>query len=501
MNKALTDITHEMLTPLTILSASIEQLRANQPEGREEYDLMDLNIQRTVRLLQQILDTSQTQGGRPKLLVSHGDVMKYITETARSTEPLMNIKELEFSIHCQPESMMGWIDTEKLDKIIFNLVSNLANLTPEKGKIAIDVSTNKHYDHVLIRISNTGTGIPMLVLTRELIALHKGTIQSKVIEGQGITILLDLPINKESYSPEQIDENQKIDFNNVSNQVLELSREAVKRISTMSSLTVAAEDAPTLLLVEGNDELRMLMLQLLHSKYHIMTASQGQEVLDTIQKQEPDLIISEVSLPDMDGYDLVTQLKQDPDYNHLPIILLTSGTQEDKERALAIGADSYMSKPFRLGDLQLRIDNIIANRQRVRKKVLPGENEYVQPTDTPRRKTPEEEFMERATRCIMDHIDDSEYDRDAFAADMGASASTLYNKLRTATGMNVVAFIRSVRIRTACQLAKDEPDLRVSDIAYRVGFKDPKYFATSFKKEMGVQPKEYFDNLRGVQAS
>lgn len=202
-------------------------------------------------------------------------------------------------------------------------------------------------------------------------------------------------------------------------------------------------------------------------------------------------------MPEMDGNELVKQLKEDPNYSHLPIVLLTAKTQEeDRKESLLLGADDYVTKPFRLRDLQLRIDNIIENRRRIRhlfQKQTTEENiEQIKEKGS----SADNEFLQRAIDCLDAHISDSDYDRDSFARDMGASASTLYNKLRAVTGMNVSGFIRNHRIKTACRLAQENPDLRVSDIAYQVGFKDPKYFATSFKKEMGIQPSEYFEELR-----
>lgn len=216
-----------------------------------------------------------------------------------------------------------------------------------------------------------------------------------------------------------------------------------------------------------------------------------------IHAHDLDLIVSDVMMPEMDGNELVTRLKADPDYSHLPIILLTAKTQEeDRKEALLLGADDYVTKPFRLGDLQLRIDNIIENRRRIRhlfQQQSTEENiEQIKATAP----STDNDFLQRAIECLDAHLSDSDYDRDSFARDMGASASTLYNKLRAVTGMNVSGFIRNYRIKTACRLAQQQPDLRVSDIAYQVGFKDPKYFATTFKKEMGVQPSEYFEELR-----
>ena len=527
MSYIYTNITHELLTPLTILAASVEHLRMTRPEGKREYDLMDLNIQRAVRLLQQILETSKQQEGGLKLRVSHGDVMKYIMDTARCMEPLMDSKKLRFEAVCRPESMMGWIDTDKLDKIIFNLLSNAAKYTPEGGHVIIDVTTSAHYDKIIIRVGDTGKGITKehmkqlfsrfhdgeyrsnqtfgtglgLSLTRDLVYLHKGTIKCKSIEGQGTTFFVTLPINKEAFAASQRDENNKIRIDTASSVIADIPQETLDTLTGFPTAETLDDNAYTLLIVEDNKELLMLMTQLLRPRYHILTASNGVEALNAVRSNDVDLIVSDVMMPEMDGYELTAKLKQDPEYSHLPIILLTAKTQEeDHERALTVGADSYITKPFRLGDLQLNIDNIVANRQRIRSTAQAKEEELTDVTASKQFKSMDQEFLERAMQCINEHIDDSDYNRDTFAADMGASASTLYNKLRLLTGMNVTAFIRDVRIKTACHMAKENPDLRVSDIAYRVGFKDPKYFATTFKKQMGIQPKEYFDRIRSDNA-
>ena len=202
----------------------------------------------------------------------------------------------------------------------------------------------------------------------------------------------------------------------------------------------------------------------------------------------------------MDGYELTKAVKSDPNYSHLPIILLTAKTQEeDEQEALLLGADEYLTKPFRLKDLKLRIDNIIENRKRI-------QVEYHQETaDDARRivtspKSPDEEFLSRVLECIYSHIEDDAYDRDALAVDMGASPSTIYNKLRSITGLNVSGLIRDVRLKEAHRLAQTNPTLRVSDLAYKVGFRDPRYFSTCFKKQFGMLPKEYMESLYQVKS-
>lgn len=522
MSYIFTNITHELLTPLTVLAASVDHLKSSLPEGAPDYAMMDFNIQRMVRLLQQILETSKSQEGNLKLLVSRVDVMKYIQETAHCLEPLMQQKNIEFTIHCNPVSMLGWIDTDKVDKIIFNLLSNAAKYTGTDGKVIIDVSTNRTYDHITIRVSDNGSGIPKdkmkylytrfydgdyrrnrtigtglgLSLTRDLVFLHKGNIQCDSIVGQGTTFLVELPISKKAFGFTQIDENQIVEVKSPSSDIIDLPQTPQIVPTDITLPETDDEEAYKVLIVEDNDELMMLMQQLLRPHYHVMTASNGLEALDIARQQEIDIIISDVMMPQMDGYELTRRIKQDEQTSHLPVILLTAKVQsEDQQEALKAGADDYIAKPFRVGDLILHIDNIVENRQRVRRTVQSTVNTATE-EDNNKPTSLDEEFLRKATYCVNEHIDDSDYDREAFAADMGASASTLYNKLRALTGMNVTAFIRDIRLKAACRLAKENPDLRVSDIAYRVGFKDPKYFATTFKKEMGFQPKEYFDRLR-----
>ena len=520
MGQIFTNITHELLTPLTVISASVDQLREEAPQHNNEYDLMQMNIQRMVRLLQQILETSKSQAGELKLLVAQGDVMQYIHDTALCLKPLMDKKHLKFSIDCNPQSMMGWIDTDKLDKIIYNLLSNAAKYT-EEGEVILQAWTSRNYDYIYIKVRDTGSGIPKekmknlfqryydgayrqrrtigtglgLALTNDLVRLHQGTINCESEEGKGTTFNLKIPITKEFFQPDQIDEKHEISLN--------IPKEVITDVSTMASgMNIETEtndllidDAYRILIVEDNPELLMLMQQILKSYYRVLIARNGKEALKIVHKTPLDLIVSDVMMPEMTGLELTRMLKEDPIYNHLPIILLTANAEEGSEgKALEIGADDYLTKPFRMGELRLRIDTIIENRRLSMQDPVqrPGENDDDIPEII---MTPEQQFLEKALNCIHEHLNDSSYDRDTFAADMGASSSTLYNKLRAITGMNVNAFIRDIRMKEARRLAEKDPTMRVSDLAYKVGFQDPKYFSTCFKKYFGIQPKEYMERL------
>ena len=491
MSAIYTNITHELLTPLTVISASVDKLRDVAPSHTRDYDLMQLNIQRMVRLLQQILETNKSEAGELKLLVAQGDVMKYIRETAECLEPLLSSKRQKFVVTCSPNSMMGWIDTDKLDKIIYNLLSNAAKYSNEGGEVTLKAQTNKTYDHIRIEVSDTGDGIPPEQMKHLFQRFHDGEYRRHKTLGTGLGLALthDLVFL-------HIDEKHTIDLSIPKNAIIDVQALVPDVNNDDDNLQEQSdEDIYRLLIVEDNVELLMLMRQLLRPTYRVYVAKNGLEAIKIIRQKDLDLIISDVMMPEMDGYELTAAVKNDPDYNHLPIILLTAKTQEeDEEEALRIGADEFLTKPFRLGDLKLHIDNIIENRKRIQK-------EYSQESAAETRqkvaapKTPDEIFLNRALELVIEHLADEEYDREALASDMGASSSTVYNKLRSITGLNVSSFIRDIRLKEARRMAEEDPKLRVSDLAYKVGFRDPRYFSTCFKKQFGVQPKEYMESL------
>ncbi len=521
MGQVFTNISHELLTPLTVISASIEQLRQQDPRFEKDYTLMDMNIERMVRLLQEILETSKSLAGELKLSVARGDVMQYITQTAFCLKPLMVKKHIEFTVDCKPKSMLGWIDTDKVDKVIYNLLSNAAKYTPEGGKVSMVVNTNKNFDQITIEVRDNGIGIPSdkmkklfhrfydgdyrkmktigtglgLALTRDLVYLHGGTIDCESEEGKGTAFFVTLPISKDSFSPSQISEDYRIDPAQPRNLILDVDTLSPSDEQPASQPDSADEDVYRILLVEDNLELLMLMQTLLGKEYHISTARNGSEALEKVAEEELDLVISDVMMPEMDGNELTKKLKSNPNTSHLPVILLTAKTQEkDRQQSMVIGADDYITKPFKLRDLNLRITNLIENRKRARREFKAATLEESR-MKAQQSASPDELFLKKAIDCVYAHLSDSDFDREAFASEMGASASTLYNKLRSITGLNVTAFIRDIRMKEAKRIAQTQPDLRVSDLAYQVGFKDPKYFSTCFKKEFGLQPSEFIEQV------
>ena len=521
MDRAFTNISHELLTPLTVITASIERLREQEPSHAAEYAMMELNVERMTRLLQDILETSKSQSGGLKLLVSQGDVMEYIRRTALCIAPLTRKKGLTFNMQCNPKSMMGWIDPDKVDKIIYNLLSNAAKYTNTPGQIDLIVRTNENFDHIIIEVRDSGIGIPPekmkrlfqrfldgdyrqmhvqgtglgLALTRELTILHGGTIDCKSKEGQGTTFTVTLPITKDAFSASQIDTQHSIDLSKPQSDSSDLS--AMEMIELPTQPAKPHENPQyNILLVEDNEELLMLMKTLLSYKYNVFTATTGLEALEVIGKEQVHVVVSDVMMPEMDGNELTRHIKSTPHLSPLPVILISAKTSEEEQKhSLSIGADDYLTKPFHLSDLKSRINAIIESRQQSQNTQQTNEK-----APEERSLTPDEVFLQKAHDCVMTHLADGDFDRDAFAAEMGASASTLYNRLRALTGQNVSTYIRDIRMKEARRLAETQPNIRVSDLAYKVGFKDPKYFATCFKKEFGIQPSEFIEQAQTYSA-
>ena len=518
----ISNLTNNLSTPMTIISSTIEQLRGNHPELQDELNMIDLNIQRSLRLLQQMDEATLIYTGKMNLHVQQCDVMRSIRDTALCIAPLMNKKGLNLDISCKPDTMVGWADTDKIDKIIFNLLQNTTKYTGTDGTVTLDVSTNSDYDHLYIRISDNGVSIipeevekifnapsissfqesmitgtyPNLSLVNDMVRLHGGNIHYKTLQGQGTTVTIELPIGKEAFTDAQTNHQQKSSesfIRTYANNLLPLLTPIKK-----SEKSADGSKSINIILADDNPEMLNLMAHALSPYYNILTASNGADALRLVKEGNIQLVVAETNLPKIDGISLTTVFRQNYSKNQLPIITLTGNADtNDSELSLQEGADICLQKPFRMTDLLLHINNTLLSRQYQQKINIDATHqdehiEEITSSDSPI----DNEFVNRVTELVKANLSDSDYDRDRLASDIGASSSTLYNKLRAATGKNVSTFIRDMRIKTACKIAQSDPDLRVSDIAYQVGFKDPKYFATTFKRVMGMQPSEYFEKLR-----
>lgn len=536
MGVILTNITHELLTPLTVISATIYKLKERAPQYEEDYLVMDNNINRTTRLLRQILEVRKSQAGQLHLLVSRRNLISFIEEACENIRPMAEHQKVTLSLEKPKAEGMAWFDADKMDKIIYNLLSNAIKYNKVGGKIDVSLSLSK--EQAVITIADNGIGMSKekmkhlytrffdgdyrkqnmpgtgigLSLTHDLVKLHHGDIQCESQEGKGTTFTITLPIRKSAYAPDEIDNSDKPNA---------VNQEAIRQASqeTEQESQPASEDKPKLapvrqsifirknaskiLVVEDNEELLALMLQVLSKNYHVFTAKNGKQAMNIIMKEKLDLVVSDVMMPIMDGIELIKQLKSDKSFWQLPIILLTAkNKEEDKTEAYAVGADAYITKPFKFDELEVRINALLANRKKMIEKI---QAEVSLQTSTENEtqaalhlSNPDQAFITRATEVVMQHLADGDYNRESFAKDMAMGESTLYNKVKATTGQTVIAFITSIRLKEAQRIIQSNPNILISDVATQVGFNTPKYFSKCFKKEFDIFPKEYAEKQKNV---
>lgn len=525
MGIILTNITHELLTPLTVISACIYKLRDQAPQYEEDYSLMQNNISRTTRLLRQILEVRKSQAGQLKLLVSKGDLAAFVRMACENIRPMTLHGSIELAVNIPQEDIPAWFDADKLDKIVYNLLSNAIKYNKENGSVTVSLTATREYATIIVadtgigmskekrknlytrfldgdyrKANVSGTGIGMS-LTHDLVTLHHGHIECQSEEGKGTTFTVSIPIRKGAYGPGEIDvTNQKAWKEN---QVIKdaASEAAAGETATAGGAThqpFVRKDSSRILIVEDNEELLALMQRVLSKNYQVLTARNGKQAWGIIQRKELDLVVSDVMMPIMDGIELTQKIKDDKAFWQLPVILLTAKNRdEDKNEGYATGADAYVCKPFKLEDLQIRINTLIANRRKIQKTFaaqestpLPkknGESHYSNPDDT---------FMRQVAEMVKKHLSDTDYGREQLASDMMISVSTFYNKVKAITGQPPTDFILKIRLQEARRIIEENPDVLVADVAYRVGFGTPKYFSRLFKKEYGMTPTEFADRQK-----
>ena len=515
MGVVLTNITHELLTPLTVIYATIYKLRSQAPQYEDEYQVIDNNIQRTKRLLTQILEVRKSQAGQLRLKVSRGDLAAFVSNVVEEIRPMAEQKHISLETSLPEKEKAAWFDSDKLDKILYNLLSNaikynrndghiLLSLDIKEPEAVISVKDNgigmdkKQLNHLYTRFfdgdyrrQNTGgTGIG-LALVHELVTLHHGSIRCKSSRGVGTTFTVTIPINKKAYPQQEIDTSvisKAVDYETMRS----LTDDSTPTPGIRQERVLVKANVPTMLVVEDNADLLELMKQALSKHYRVVTAKNGKQAWNVIQKEPLDIVVSDVMMPVMDGIELTRLIKNDQSFWQLPVILLTAkDRQEDENEGYAIGADAYITKPFSFEELTLRADMLIANRQ----KVWDNARQEAKLRQTDEKATsasdPDKAFMMRATQIVMEHLDDTAFDRETFAKEMLVSSSTLYNKVHAITGKTVVEFVNSIRLEEATKILRAEPTITIVDLAARVGFNTPKYFSRCFKKQFGVLPKEY----------
>ncbi len=504
-----TDITHELLTPLSIISASVDELKQEHPTNSRVYNVIHENTARLIRLIQQILEFRKVENRKLQLKVSPGNISRFLQKSVLAFTPLVKRKKLSFCFDMS-EEYSGYFDVDKLDKIMYNLLSNAAKYSLEGGTITVTQTYDTDTGIYTFAINNTGELIPNeklkhlferfyegeyrkfhtigtgigLSLTRDLVLAHHGTIQAFSSKEQGNTFVVDIPVTRPAFKAEEIDE--EIDNTDYDIPSIEEDIQEEEVITEETKLGL-----PLILLVEDNEDLLTLMLRLAKRKYNVVTAQNGREALEVIEKKDVDIIVSDIMMPEMDGVELCHHVKTTFETCHIPLILLTAKTSdEDRITGYESGADGYISKPVRLSVLFAKIDNLLKKQKRLGvdfRKQLVFEAKDLNYTSM------DEKFIQKAVDCVNAHLDDIHFEHAQFMTEMGMARTTLADKLKLLTGLTPSGFINNVRLQAAIRLIDDKKKIRMSDLAYAVGFNDPKYFSSCFKKKFGMTPTEYME--------
>lgn len=505
-----TNISHDFLTPLTIISCLVDDIEMTISKNMKQFDIMRSNVDRLKRLLQQILDFRKVESGNMKLKLNQGDLNKFIRESCYTHfELLMKKKNINLQFRSNKEMTPAYFDMDKIDKVLFNLLSNAYKYTPAGGNVIVEIIENiiSNRRYAIISIKDTGIGISSedqkniftrfynnktkyaaetngigLSLTKDLIQLHNGSIKVESELNKGTIFTVEIPIDRESYNEFDI---ENIDIPVKNHNIIDIMS---IEYNTPISDSENKLKSKTLLLVEDNIELLVLMKNLLSQEFNIETAENGNSALEIIKNKDIDIIVSDVMMPQMDGLELCKTIKNDIESSHIPIILLTAkNSVDDRIECYNSGADGYISKPFELKLLKARINSFLENKKE--KQQLFKANFRLDLTDL---KTPsiDEQFLNNAISIIEEHIAESELDVNILAIKLNISKSTLYRKIKTLTDLSPSDFIRNIKLKRASIILKDR-SVNISEVAYQCGFSDPKYFSHCFKNEFNMTPSEY----------
>ncbi|MBR7129447.1 MAG: response regulator, partial [Tidjanibacter sp.] len=408
------------------------------------------------------------------------------------------------------ENITLWGDRQRLESLLYNLLSNSMKFTHNKGTIALEVISNEEQGLVTIRVQDNGIGIPKerlgsvfdrfaqyasavrgdtggsgigLSLCKEIVELHKGTIDVESKVGSGTTFTIGLPLGNAHFEMNQID------FGGDSTQ--EESTTSGPRCKGVT----APEGAQKILLVEDNSEVRAFIYNNLIDTYRVVEAADGEEALEKIASEQPDIVITDLMMPKMDGIELVNRIRKDFETSHIPVVMLTAKqTPEERIRAMKYGADGYITKPFSMELLLAKIDNLLSQRRILFEKMSKGSarNRIVEaiPKSDVVVTNKDERFLQQIMAWIEENIENSELTIDDMATHMLIGRTTLYNKIKSLTGKSPVELIKEYRI-TKSEMLLRTGQFAVSEVAYKVGFSDPGYFSRCFKEQYKSSPVEY----------
>ena len=567
------NISHEFRTPLTLIEGPIQQLISGEFTGniKKQYGMVLSNTKRLKQLINQLLDLSRLDSGKMVLKTSPQNIIPILKGLTHSFESLARQKNINLRFHSGYNEMEVYIDRDKFEKIIINLLSNAFKCTPEGGEVTVNLNTvipakagiqkkewipdphqrtgrqvrddeESFTPHITkgrmggviqITVSNTGPVIPAdqlnkifdrfyqaddspqrrqegsgigLALTKELVELHHGTIDVTSDLDRGTTFTVQLFYGNKHLHPDEIikkletaDLKPEADIPIPAESMADI--EVALYLSPVSNLPPPVSQVrspipglpfPLILIVEDNPDMRRYMISCLENKYRILQAEDGEKGFQYATEKTPDIIISDVMMPGMDGFQFCSKIKTDQRTSHIPVVLLTAKASADsKIEGLETGADDYLTKPFDKKVLMVRLKNLIEQRQRLQEKFRKGLE--VRPNDVVVTSI-DEKFLQEAIDVVEGHMADTAFDTETLAEEIGMSRRLLYKKLKALTGLSAGEFIRTLRLKRSAQLLRQDHG-NVSQVAYEVGFLSLSYFAKAFREFFGESPSQYISRI------
>lgn len=507
-----TNIAHEFRTPLTLMQGSLEKekriMKVNrwQTELEKTIRVMDKSVQRMLRLIDQLLEFRKMQAGKLKLSLQETDAVMFVKAICRMFDDAAESKEIAYSFESSEPAHAMFLDQQMIDKVVFNLLSNAFKYTPAKGTISVSLSFT---DVLTIRVADTGVGIPQekraqlfsrfmqssytgesfgigLHLTHELVRTHHGEITYQENEGGGSVFVVTIPLQKDCY--------EASDFLVKNSPILkaDLTKERDGQEEKTTDAVPSAPSAPlnrrTILLIEDDNDVREFLLSELESCFDLKVASDGKAGIAMAKELDVDLIVSDVMMPGMNGFELTKRLKNSFETSHIPIILLTAlSTDENVLEGTESGADAYITKPFSPQLLMARILQLLNQREILRQKFGKVPQEI---RSAMLRNEQDSLFVKRLDSIVYSRLGEQDLSADKVAGLLHLGRTIFYKKVRGTTGYTPNEYIRVIRLRKAAELLK-EGEKNVSEVAYAVGFDNPYYFSKCFKEQFGMPPSQY----------
>ncbi|MGF1922896.1 MAG: hybrid sensor histidine kinase/response regulator transcription factor [Bacteroidia bacterium] len=514
--KFLTNLSHEFRTPISLILAPVDKLLSVKQEQpvTNQVKMIRRNARRLLNLVNQLLDFRKMEEQELKLNLSDGDLIAFISEAAEAFQDLSDRKKISLKVQSDAENLYTFFDQDKIERIVFNLLSNAFKFTKEGGEVCLQMSLQKgiapansvfnisvsdtgigiaedskvkvfnrfFMDNNVSSILNQGSGIGLSIV-KEFVELHGGEISVESELGVGTTFLVTLPV--EIISDKRISEPKEDEY--MINGLLEVKRDED------NDPVVAEGKIATLLLVEDNEEFRFYLKDSLQPFYHIIEASNGREGWQKTLSGHPQLVVSDISMPEMNGIELSQKIKSDKRTSHIPVILLTAISGEDDQvKGLKSGANDYLTKPFNFDILHAKIENLLLYNRSVKNAY--SKQVQVQPKEI-EIESSEVKLLNKIVQYIDEKLNNPELSVEELSRHVGMSRGSLYHKLLEITGLTPIEYIRSIKLDRAVELL-EKSDYNVAQIAYMTGFGTPSYFSRLFKTQFNMLPSEYINAKR-----